>query len=155
MSESTALPLRERIDADLQKAMREQDNLTKLVLRSVKTALTLDQKAGADHSQSEEQVIAILQREVKRRRETAAEFEKLGSPERAAQELAEVAVLERYLPRPLDEAEVEAMAAQAIAETGATSPREMGKVMSVLMPRLGGRADGKVASQIVRRLLGG
>jgi uncharacterized protein YqeY len=155
MSESTSLSLQERIDADLKQAMRDQDDVSKLALRAVKTALTVESKATADHDQSEAQVITIIQREAKRRREAAAEFERVGAADRAAQELAELAVLERYLPRQLDPSEIEAIASQVIAETGAASPRDIGRVMPVLMSRLGGAADGKVASQIVRRLLGG
>jgi uncharacterized protein YqeY len=143
-----------RIDADLLKAMRAQDTTTKLTLRAVKTALTEASKAGANHALDDAQVLSVIQREAKRRRETAAEYERLGAKPQAAQELAELAVLERYLPRQLDEAAIEAQARQVIAETGATSSRDLGKVMPVLMARLAGQADGRLASQVVRRLLG-
>lgn len=143
-----------KIDADLKQAMRDQDTVTKLTLRAVKTALTEASKAGADHTLDDAQVMTIVQREAKRRRETAAEFERLGAPDKAQQELAELAVLERYLPTALSEAELEALARTVVAEVGASSPRDMGKVMPVLLARAGAGADGKVASQIVRRLLG-
>jgi uncharacterized protein YqeY len=89
------------------------------------------------------------------RRDTAAEYEKLGSPERAQQELADVPIFERYLPQALSEAEVEEIVRTVIAQTGVTSPRDMGRVMGPVMAEVAGRADGKVVSQIVRRLLGG
>lgn len=147
--------LYEQIDADLKQAMRDRDEVAKLTLRSVKTALTEASKAGADHTLSEDQVMSVLQKEAKGRRDAAAEYERVGQPHRAAQENAELAVLERYLPRQLGEQEIEALAREAIAETGATSARDMGKVMPVVMQRAAGAADGKAVSQVVRRLLAG
>ncbi|HXF62602.1 MAG TPA: GatB/YqeY domain-containing protein [Caldilineaceae bacterium] len=153
MSDTGQTPLQARIDADLRQAMRDQDNVTKLALRAVKTALTEAAKAGANHELTDAQVISVIQREAKRRREAASEYERLGAGAQAAQERAELAVLERYLPRQMDEAEIEQLARQVIAETGATSARDLGKVMPVLMGRVAGAADGKVVSQVVRRLL--
>lgn len=144
-----------RIDADLHEAMRAQDTVAKLALRAVKTALTEATKTEGDHRLDESQIIGVIQREAKRRREAAAEYRKVGGIAQAEQEEAELAVLERYLPRQLTEDEVETLARQVIAETGATSPRDLGKVMPVLMARTGGSADGKLVSGVVRRLLGG
>lgn len=149
------LSLAERIDRDLKQAMRERDNVAKITLRSVKTALTEAAKSGQQHVQSEEEVTSVIQREAKRRREAAQEYERVGAQERAANELAELAVLERYLPRQLTAEEIEEIARSVIAETGAASPRDMGRVMSAAMERVKGAADGKVVNQIVRRLLGG
>jgi uncharacterized protein YqeY len=155
MKTDSQTPLQGRIDADLQQAMRAQDTVAKLALRAVKTALTEASKAGANHDLDNSQVIAVIQREAKRRREAAAEYRRLGGTSQAAQEEAELAILERYLPRQMDEADIERVARQVIAETGASSARDLGKVMPALMARLAGSADGKVASQVVRRLLGG
>ena len=83
-----------------------------------------------------------------------AEYERLGDPNRAAAELVELAVLERYLPRQMSEAEVETIARRVIAAVGATSPKQMGAVMAAMMPEVKGQADGKLVSQVVRRLLG-
>lgn len=154
MSETNQMPLAVRIDNDLKQAMRDKDNVSKLTLRAVKTALSQESKTGESHALDEEHVLAVLQREAKRRREAAEEYEKAGAASQAEQELAELAVLERYLPSRLSEEELTAMAREVIAETGAESPRDMGKVMPVLMERAGGRADGKTASRIVRSLLG-
>jgi len=145
--------LLQQLDSDLKQAMRDRDETRKLTLRSAKTALTETMKASADHSLNEEQVIAVLQKEAKRRREAAAEYEKAGEAQRAAQELAELAVLEGYLPKALGEAEIEKIVAAVIAEVGATSQREFGKVMGPTMAQVAGRADGKVVGAIVRRLL--
>ncbi len=98
-------------------------------------------------------MLAVIQREAKQRRETAQEYERLGAQEQAANELAELAVLEHYLPQQLTAAEIEEIVRNVIAETGASSPREMGRVMSAAMERLKGVADGKVVNQIARRLL--
>ena len=147
------LSLAEQIDRDLKQAMRERDDVAKLTLRSVKTALTEAAKSGQQHALSEEDVLAVIQREAKQRRETAQEYERLGAQEQAANELAELAVLEHYLPRQLTAAEIEEIVRSVIAETGASSPREMGRVMSAAMERLKGVADGKVVNQIARRLL--
>lgn len=152
---STELPaLAVRIDADLKQAMRAQDTIAKLALRAVKTALTEASKAGSDHSLTDDQVMAVIQREAKRRREAAAEYDKVGAATPAEQERAELAVLEQYLPRQLTEAEIETLARAVIAETGATSARDMNKVMPVMVARVAGSADGKLVSQIVKRLLG-
>jgi len=147
--------LAERITQDLHQAMRDRDDIAKIALRGVKTALTEAAKSGQHHDLSEEETMAVIQREAKRRRETAAEYERLGVPERAASELAELAVLERYLPKQLSAAAIEEIVRTVIAETGASSPRDLGRVMPVAMERMKGVADGKVVSQIVRRLLGG
>ncbi len=147
--------LESQLDADLKQAMRDRNNVAKIALRAVKTAVTEARKAGTDHSISEEQIQATIHKEVKRRRDSAAEYTRLGAADKAAAELAEVTILEKYLPQQLDEAAVETIVRDAIAETGATSMRELGKVMAATMPRVQGVADGKLVSQIVRRLLNG
>ena len=152
MSEN--LTLAQQIDADLKAAMLARDETAKLTLRSVKTAVSAATKAEDAPQLDDALVQSVLQREAKRRRDAAAEYEKAGSPERAAQELAELAVLERYLPQQLTDAEVEAIVVAVIAETGATGMSDMGKIMSAAMPRVGDRADGKRVNQAARRLLG-
>jgi len=143
-----------RIDVDLKEAMRSQDNVTKLTLRAVKTGLTEVSKPGTIDMLSEDQVMAVVQREAKKRREAAGEYEKVGATVQAEQERAELAVLEHYLPRQLSEAEVETLARTVITETGATSVKDLNKVMPVMMGRVAGTADGKLVSQVVRKLLG-
>jgi len=145
--------LAERIDADLKQAMRDKDETGKLTLRAAKTALVEARTATDNQPLTEAEAVTVLQKLAKRRRDTALEYEKLGSPERAQAELAEAAILERYLPRQLDEAEVEAIVRAVIAQKGATSVRDMGGVMGPVMEQVAGRADGKVVSQVVRRLL--
>lgn len=153
MSTQSPTSLQERISADLKRAMLERNEVAKLALRSVKTALTLLASAGANHDLSEAQVIAAIRKEVKQRRDTAAEYERLGVADKAAGELAEVAVLEQYLPLQMGEAQIEEIVRAVIVETGATSQRELGKVMAAAMERTKGLADGKAVNQVARRLL--
>ena len=151
---SDANAILQQIDADLKQAMRDKDEVTKLTLRSVKTALTEARTSGTEHELSQPEVVAVLQKEAKRRRDTAAEFQRVGDQKRADAELAEMKVLDKYLPRQMDETEIEAVAKRVIAKLGATSPKQMGAVMSATMAEVGGKADGKLVNQVVRRLLG-
>lgn len=153
MSEQNTLA--QRLDADLKAAMIARDETAKLTLRAVKTALTSALKEAGAPALDDALVQSVIQREAKRRRDAATEYEKAGSPERAAQELAELAVLEGYLPQQLTDEEVDAIVAAVIAEMGATGMADMGKVMSASMPRVGDRADGKRVNQAARRLLSG
>ena len=147
------MTIQTRVDEDLKQAMRDRNDTAKLTLRAVKTALTEAVKSNNNQPLDEQTAVAVVQREAKRRRDAAAEYERLGEAERAAAELAELAVLDDYLPRQLSEAEIETIAREVIAETGASSARDMGKVMSPLMERVAGRADGRAVSGVVRRLL--
>lgn len=147
--------LEEKINTDLKQAMREQDEASKLALRSVKTALMEERKAGSrQHELSQDEVLQVIGRVAKQRRDAIAEYEKAGRDDLVQAEQAELVVLARYLPEQLSEAEIETIVRQVIAEVGATSLRDMGKVMPVAIERTGGRADGKAVNQVVRRLLG-
>lgn len=145
---------KEKLENALKVAMRSQDDLSKRTLRMALSAIRLaeiDQGAALD----EPAVLSILQKEVRTRQESIAEAGRANRPDLAEASQAEITVLEEFLPRQLSAEELEAMARQAIAEAGATSPREMGQVMKLLIPRLQGRAGGDQASQMVRRLLSG
>jgi len=150
----TKLTLSQRIDEDLKQAMRDKDNVAKLTLRSVKTALTEAGKSGAEsHAVNDEDALAVVMKEAKRRRDAMAEYEKADRADLAASEAAELAILERYLPKQLSDAEIQILAQEVITAVGATSARDMGKVMSALMERVAGQADGRAVNQVVRRLL--
>lgn len=153
MSDQSQLSLQERINADLKRAMLERNDVAKLALRAVKTAITLLASAGANHELSEAQVIAAIRKEIKQRRDSATEFEKFGAPEKAAAELAEATVLEQYLPTQMSAEQIEEIVRAVVTETGATSPRELGKVMAAAMERVKGLADGKDVNAVARRLL--
>ena len=149
MNESNSSTLIQQIDADLKRAMLDRNEVVKLTLRSVKTSLTEARTNRPDHLLSEADVLAVLQKEAKRRRDAVAEYERVGAPGHAAAEAAELAVLANYLPQQMSEA----VAQRAIAQLGATSPKQMGAVMSAIMAEVGSNADGKAVSQVVRRLL--
>lgn len=154
MDQIESLP--ERIDADLKSAMRAKDETAKLTLRAVKAALTQESKQGdASHELSDDDALAVVQREAKRRRDAAAEYEKVGQRERAQQELAELAVLERYLPQQLSDEELRVIVQEGMDTVGATSMADMGKIMGAVLPRVQGRADGKRVNSMVRSILAG
>lgn len=153
MSEQSQLSLQERINADLKRAMLERNDVAKLALRAAKTALTLLASAGANHDLTEAQVIAAIRKEIKQRRDSATEFEKVGAADKVAAELAEASVLEKYLPAQMSSEQIEEIVRAVIAETGATSARELGKVMAASMERVNGLADGKDVNAVARRLL--
>lgn len=142
-----------QIDADLKQAMRDKDETTKLALRSLKSAIIEAQKTDAAHTLSETEIQQILLKAAKQRRDSMAEYEKGNRPDLAASEAAELAVLERYLPRQLTEAELEEIVRAIIAETGASSVQDLNKVMPVAVQRTRGQADGRSVNQVVRRLL--
>jgi len=142
-----------QIETDIKEAMRARDELRKRTLRMVLSAIKLAEidKGGPLDDNG---VMGILQKEVKSRHESIADAERAARPDLASDAQDEIAVLEAYLPKPFTPVELEALARQAIAEVGATSAREMGQVMKILVPRLEGRATGGEASQVVRALLG-
>jgi len=148
-----SMSLEERVNADLTQAMRDQDQVSKLTLRAVKTRLSEVRKQNDNQPLDDAQAMTVIQKEAKQRRDSIVEYEKAGSNERVEDELAELAVLERYLPQQLTEAEIVRIVDETIAELGATSMRDMGQVMSAVMPKTSGQADGKVVNQIVRERL--
>jgi uncharacterized protein YqeY len=140
------------LENDLKDAMRAHDEVRKSTLRMALAAIKLaevEKRASMD----EAAIMGILQKEIKSRQESIADAQKAGRQDLEAAAQLEIGILEKYLPRPLSTDELEALARQAIGEVGASSAREMGQVMKVLMPRLAGRASGNQASQIVRKLL--
>ena len=146
------MTLKETLQSDLKDAMRAGDELRKNTLRMAISALKLaeiDKNSPLDESAS----LAIMQKEVKSRRESIADAQRANRPDLVQAAEQEIAFLEHYLPKAFDAAELEALAQAAIQEIGATSLKEMGQVMKVLMPRLQGRATGDQASQAVRKLL--
>ena len=150
------MTLEERLDADLKDAMRSNDTTRKLAIRAVKTAITEAKVSGAaPRTLTDADVLAIITKQVKQRRDSITEFAKGGRADLIAQEEAEIAVLEPYLPRQLSEAEIRARAQAVIAELGVTDMKGLGPTMKRLSPELKGIADGQVTNRVVRELLGG
>lgn len=147
--------LKSRLQADLTTAMKARDELTTATLRMLLTAVTTEEVAGATARElSDDEVLRVVGREAKKRREAAEAFGDAGRTEQAQRERDEETVLARYLPSQLDDAELAGLVSAAIAEAGATEPRQLGQVMKLLTPRIAGRADGKRVSTEVRRQLG-
>lgn len=149
--------LTDQIQADLTTAMKARDELTVAVLRMALAAVKEAAVAGeAATSLDDEAVLVVLGREAKRREEAAAAFRDGGREDRAERELAEREVLARYLPQPLDDAELAAIVDGALADGGFTEPSQMGLAMKAAMAAVGGRADGRAVSALVKaRLAGG
>jgi uncharacterized protein YqeY len=141
-----------RIETDLADAIRAQDELRRDTLRLILAALRSAEKTLLRPLSSEEE-LQVLQRERKRRVEAAEAFRAGDRPERAAREEAELTVLEEYMPPPLSQEELEEIVDNAVAGVGATSIRDLGRVMADVMPQVSGRADGSVVSQLVREAL--
>jgi uncharacterized protein len=144
---------RTQLENALKDAMRAGDDLRKRTLRMTLAAIRqqdIDKGAPLD----EAAVQATLQKEIKSRNESILDAQKANRPDLEAENKAEIEVLQSFLPKQLDPEELDVLAQQAVDEVGATSLKEMGQVMKVLMPRLQGRASGDQASQAVRKLLG-
>jgi uncharacterized protein YqeY len=138
----------EQVQSDVRSAMKARDRERAGALRMVVDVLQQDAKLGKGDE------VAVLQRERKKRVEAAEAYENAGRAEQAAAERFEAELIEGYLPQQLSDAELAELVAAAVEETGASEQRQMGEVMSALMPKLGGRADGKRVSAAVRAKLG-
>ncbi|MCR8641983.1 GatB/YqeY domain-containing protein [Paenibacillus sp. N1-5-1-14] len=144
--------LSERLNEDMKQAMKSQDKFKLSVIRMVRSAvknIEIDQRKALDDNE----VLDVLSREIKQRKDSLQEFEKAGRNDLAEPLKAEIDILMEYLPQQLSEEEVKAIVQQTIQEVGASSKADMGKVMSALMPKVKGLADGKIVNQCVQQLL--
>ncbi|MFN8148481.1 MAG: GatB/YqeY domain-containing protein [Candidatus Nanopelagicales bacterium] len=148
--------LEQRLHDDLTAAIRSREEVTSATLRMALTAVKNEAVSGTEARElSDADVVAVLGREAKKRREAATAYDEANRPELADRERAELAVLEGYLPAQLGDDELAALVAEAIAETGADSPKQMGPVMKVLTPKIAGRADGGRVAAAVKAALAG
>ena len=148
------MTLRDRLTEDMKKAMKDKEagKLKLSVIRMVRSAakyLEIDRGKELD----EAELIDVVAKEVKMRKDSLEEFRKADRPESLATLELEIAILMDYLPEQMDEAEVRELVKQAVAEAQAVSPKEMGKVMAILMPKVKGRADGKLVNSLVKEML--
>jgi uncharacterized protein YqeY len=148
------MALREQLNDDIKNAMRARDSERLNALRLLSAAAKqreVDERITLDDAA----LIAIVEKEIKKRRESIAQYEKGQRQDLADKEKFEISVIEAYLPKQLSPAEVDAIVAEALASTGAKSPADMGKVMGVLKPKLAGKADmGKVSAMVKAKLAG-
>ena len=146
--------LKARLQSDLNRAMKARDQLRTATLRMTLAAITTEEVAGAQARElSDDEVQRVITRETRKRREAAEAFDQAGRAELADRERAEGALLEDYLPKQLDDAELAELVRAAVIEAGATEPRQLGAVMKLVQPRVAGRADGRRVSNEVRRQL--
>ena len=148
------MSLSTQIMDEMKNAMRAKDTIALEALRAIKSELLLAQtSSGSKEEITEADEIKILQKLVKMRKDSASIFTSQNRPDLAEPELAQIAIIEKFLPAQLSEAEVEAVIAKIIAETGALGIASMGKVMGLATAKLGGTAEGKTISTIVKKLL--
>ncbi len=147
------MSLKERIVSDLTAAMKAKDAARTSTLRMIKAAVQ-NREIEKGGELTEEELTRALQSLVKQRRDSVEQYERAGRAELAEKERAEIAVIEEYLPRAASREEIERAVEEAVAETGASSMKEMGAVMKAAQARLGGAADGRTVSEIVRARLG-
>ena len=144
--------LKQQLRDQLKQYMLARDELKLSVIRMLLSAITYFEinKGGAGYEATDEDVMTVIGKEVKQRKDSIEQFEKANRQDLADKEKKELALLEKYLPQQLSEEEITQFVKEAIAQTGASSPQDMGKVMSALMPKVKGKADGSIVSSIVR-----
>ena len=152
------MSLKERITSEIKTAMKSGDRNTVSVLRMVKAKIlekevALRSKKGRDYQLKDEEAVGVILTYAKQRRQSIDSYREGGREDLAVQEESELLILQQYLPKQLSEEEVEAMVEQAISETGASGPQDMGTVMKALMPKVKGAVDGKLLSEMVQRKL--
>ncbi len=145
--------LKDQLQKDMITAMKAQDRLKTDSLKMIKAEIMKYETSGADMKATDEVVIGILQKAVKQRFEAAEGFTKGGNTAMAEKELQEAALYQTYLPAQMGEEEVKAVVKETIAEVGAKGPSDIGKVMAAIMPKVKGRADGKLVNTAVKEML--
>jgi uncharacterized protein YqeY len=146
--------LKETLKSDLTEAIRSSNKVVSGTIRMVLTAITNEEVSGKEaRVLTEDEIITVLSREAKKRREAAEEFSKANRPDKAAEEKSEGEVIAKYLPAQLSEDDIKKMIAAAVASTGAAGPGDMGKVMGAIKPQIAGKADGALVSSLVKAAL--
>lgn len=148
------MSIKESLRTDLTEAIRGRDEITSSTIRMVLTAITNEEVAGKEaRVLSDDEIITVLSREAKKRREAAEAFENAGRADKAALEKAEGEVIAKYLPAQLSVDEIKKLIADAVTSTGAAGPADMGKVMGAVKPLIAGKADGSIVSTLVKEAL--
>ena len=150
------MSLKEKLQNDLTDAMRARDEICSSTIRMILTSIKNEEVAGKEARElNDAEIITVLSREAKKRREAAEAFDQAGAKDRADQERAEGVVISEYLPKQLTEDEIKSLIKAAVAETGASTPAQMGLVMKSLQPKIAGKADGGLVSSLVKAALAG
>jgi len=146
------MSLLETLNTDMKQAMKDKNKDALSVIRMVKSTV-MNEQISLGHDLTPEEELTVLSREVKQRHESLSEFEKGDRPDLAQGIRSELATLAKYLPKQLSEIEVEAIVNEAVTTTGATTPKDMGKVMGIVTPQVKGKADGKLVANLVKAAL--
>ena len=146
------MSLLETLNADMKQAMKNKDKEALSVIRMVKSTV-MNEEINLGHTLTTDEELTVLSREVKQRHDSLSEFEKGNREDLAAGIRSELDVLAKYLPKQLSDDEVKAMIQEAITQTGATTPKDMGKVMGIVTPQVKGKADGKLVANLVKAAL--
>ena len=146
------MALEQQIQKDIMEAMKAHDEARLNATRGIKSEIRLAKTSGAEHELTDADVLKIIQKLVKQRKESAELYTQGNRPELAEKELSEMRVMEAYLPKALSEDEVRNILKEVVAEVGATGPKDMGKVMGAATKKLAGQADGRLISTIVKGL---
>ena len=141
-----------KLNDDMKQAMKEKDKLKLSVIRMVKSSVQ-NEEINQGKELADDEVLAIFNRELKQRRDSLQEFENAGREDLAGQIRAEIEVLLPYLPKQLDESEIRQIVQETMEQTGASSKKDLGKVMGAIMPKVKGKADGNLVNKIVQELL--
>lgn len=149
------MTLRERFDADLKEAMRAKDQVRVDTVRAIKSAIKYKEVEGEAKTLDDAGIVKILTSELKKRKEASEQFRAAGRTDLADKEEREAGIITAYLPQQMTEAEITQVVEAAIAESGAKTAKEMGAVMKLVQPKVAGRADGKLVSEIVKKKLSG
>lgn len=147
------MALKNQIQTDLVAAMKGKNEVATSALRMLKAAILKSEVSGDRKEATDQDILTIITKEIKQRRDAAEQFKTGGRMEMAEKEEKEIEVLKAYMPPQMGEDEILELAKEAIAQTGATSKKDMGKVMGALMPKVKGMADGAVINKIVSQLL--
>lgn len=148
------MSLETKLVTDLKSAMKAKDKIALRGIRAIKSAILLAKTDGTGNEITEEVEIKMLQKLIKQRKDSLEIFEKQGREDLAVVEREEIGIIEKYLPAQMSQEDLEAFLTKVIADTGATSMRDMGKVMGMASKQLAGKADGKTISLTVKKLLG-
>ena len=143
------MSLVERLNSDMKQAMKDKDKDKLSVIRMMKASLQNEGIKLGKQELSEDEELTVLSRELKQRKDSLQEFDKAGRQDLTDKLQAEIAVVESYMPKQLSEEELDALVAEAIAQTNATSKADMGQVMSAIMPKVKGKADGSLVNKLV------
>jgi uncharacterized protein YqeY len=146
------MSIKNQIDETLKEAIRNQNEVAKNALRGLLTAIKNKEK-DLKRAPNDAEILQIISSQIKQRKESIEQFKSGGREDLAEKEAHEIAVLEKFLPKQLSQEELEAIIAECIQETGATTVKDMGKVMKAVMPKVAGRADGKLVNELVRAKL--